>query len=318
MEQQTVSIAKAGITTTLNARASVLAGLTPADATWCAEQLNFPAFCDHWVSNVVSRQGFLATLEDGLGFQPQVEFNAGVVAAGEARIESTVTGNKSPFATSDAGKALKDQSQVYLPINNALSEVGHVHWFIEEVGQGVQHVASRVGDLVSFIQHVNDLRRMTGSGFSFLNIPRSYYGSLQRDELAAEAGVSADVADGVIGALEAAGLASDSGILKIDATRAEVEAACASAPGFGGAAEPIAKAVLKSRYSNLYKLLRDHVSEGTYLRIVRNQILVDIQGDDLLYQIFEKAKRERGNLQLQEVSARYNEIMKKMRQEAAA
>lgn len=44
--------------------------------------------------------------------------------------------------------------------------------------------------------------------------------------------------------------------------------------------------ILQSRYRNLYSLLRENVSEATYLGIVRNQILVDIQGDDLLYQIF--------------------------------
>lgn len=44
--------------------------------------------------------------------------------------------------------------------------------------------------------------------------------------------------------------------------------------------------LMHSRYKNLYALLRENVSEGTYLGIVRNQILVDIQGDDLLYQIF--------------------------------
>ena len=32
-------------------------------------------------------------------------------------------------------EALVDQSQVYLPINNALSSVGHVHGFIQELGQ---------------------------------------------------------------------------------------------------------------------------------------------------------------------------------------
>ena len=51
-----------------------------------------PAYCDHWVSNVISRVGFLSTLKDTLGFVPKVDFNAGVVAAGEAIIESTVTG----------------------------------------------------------------------------------------------------------------------------------------------------------------------------------------------------------------------------------
>ena len=36
----------------------------------------------------------------------------------------------------------------------------------------------------------------------------------------------------------------------------------------------------------MYKLLRDHVTEERYVAIVRNQILVDIQGNDILYQIF--------------------------------
>ena len=54
----------------------------------------------------------------------QVDFNAGVVAAGEAQIESTVIGNDSSFRTVIKDLALQDQSQVYLPINNALSDVG--------------------------------------------------------------------------------------------------------------------------------------------------------------------------------------------------
>ena len=41
-----------------------------------------PAYCDHWVSNVRSRVGFLKTMEETLGFTPKVDFNAGVVAAG--------------------------------------------------------------------------------------------------------------------------------------------------------------------------------------------------------------------------------------------
>ena len=82
------------------------------------------AYCDHWVSNVVSRRGFLDTLEETLGFTPKVDFNAGVVAAGEAQIESTVTGNEPGTEIPDTEVALRDQSQVYLPINNALSDVG--------------------------------------------------------------------------------------------------------------------------------------------------------------------------------------------------
>ena len=48
--------------------------------------------------------------------------------------------------------------QVYLPVNNALSDHGHVHTFIKEIGQGVQHLASRVDDLVSFVERVNNYR----------------------------------------------------------------------------------------------------------------------------------------------------------------
>ena len=36
----------------------------------------------------------------------------------------------------------------------------------------------------------------------------------------------------------------------------------------------------------MYKILGDILTESTYLRIVRNQILVDVQGNDLLFQIF--------------------------------
>lgn len=37
------------------------------------------------------------------------------------------------------------------------------------------------------------------------------------------------------------------------------------------------QAIRKGVYSNLYKLLRDHLTEETYMNIVKNQILVDIQ-----------------------------------------
>ena len=50
--------------------------------------------------------------------------------------------------------------------------------------------------------------------------------------------------------------------------------------------DSIVTTILSSRYRNLRSLLGDTVSEADYLGIVRNQILVDIQGGDLLYQIF--------------------------------
>ena len=137
-------------------------GLRPVEAVF--DTTSQPAYCDHWVSNVFDRTEFLKTLEDTLGFTPKVDFNAGVVAAGEAQIESTVTGNETTVVAANKETALRDQSQVYLPINNALSSVGHVHGFLQELGQGVQHVASRVEDLVGFVQRGNEYREVTGEG----------------------------------------------------------------------------------------------------------------------------------------------------------
>lgn len=51
-------------------------------------------------------------------------------------------------------------------------------------------------------------------------------------------------------------------------------------------AEDVANVVIVAIYSNLKKLLGDHLDEAQYLKIVRNEILVDIQNDDILYQIF--------------------------------
>merc|ERR1719413_116976 len=182
----------------------VLPGLQRVEAKY--DGVSQSAFCDHWVSNVISREGFLDTLNDTLGFTPKVDFNAGVVAAGEAQIESTVTGNTSQLVTADTTVALKDQSQVYLPINNALSDAGHVSIFLKELGQGVQHIASRVPDLSLLVQRANDYRRMTGAGFSFLQLPRSYYGYLTAKRLAKAAALDEALAERCVEALRKAGI----------------------------------------------------------------------------------------------------------------
>jgi hypothetical protein len=75
------------------------------------------------------------------------------------------------------------------------------------------------------------------------------------------------------------------GIVDLDVNDSQISAALDNLNL--GAKEVKAIAVVKrSRYINMYKLLRDHLSEETYLRIVKNQILVDIQAGDILYQIF--------------------------------
>mmetsp|Transcript_15957 Transcript_15957/g.49642 ORF Transcript_15957/g.49642 Transcript_15957/m.49642 type:complete len:724 (+) Transcript_15957:73-2244(+) len=257
----------------------VLPGVKRVEAAF--DGVSASAYCDHWVSNVVSRTGFLDTLHDTLGFTPKVDFNAGVVAAGEAQIESTVTGNTSTVVLNDKITALKDQSQVYLPINNALSEVGHVNVFLKELGQGIQHIASRVEDLTALIQRANDYRKMTGAGLSFLQIPRSYYGYLTAQRLVKGCGLEPAVAEECLVALRKVGIVDSRDVVELDATAGSVAAALPE-----GVPADVVKQVLRARYGNLYALLRDHVSEEAYLRIVRNNILVDIQGEDLLLQIF--------------------------------
>lgn len=257
----------------------LLPGVEKVDAKFCSTGV--PTYFDHWVSNVSSRTGFLDTLNDTLGFTPKVDFNAGVVAAGEAQIESTVTGNSPTFRTTETKEALQYQGQIYLPINNALSEVGHVNLFLKQLGQGVQHVASRVADLPTFIQRANDFRKMTGAGFSFLGIPPSYYGYINTKRLVRDSGIDEDSADRCVTALREAGIVNDKDIVDIEVTREKVAAALPA-----GVTDVVVDCIMRGRYNNLYDLLRDKVSEDMYMRIVRNKILVDIQGEDVLMQIF--------------------------------
>lgn len=272
---------------TNKASTEFLPGVTDVTATF--DGTSCPAYFDHWVSNVVSRTGFLDTLADTLDFTTKVDFNAGVVAAGEAQIESTVMGNTSSFSTSDPAAGLVNQSQVYLPTNNALSEVGHVHMFIEQMGQGIQHLANRVGDLTQFIARVNryreitgrcstaslvltmgapiDLRRIVcftaaGKGFTFLNIPRSYYGRLtaaalcepKTNGIGLDNPVSAGLASAVMEALVQAGLLDHIklGIVKLDVSEAEVESIGALLPEehrteFGSRLRDVVNVVIKSQ-----------------------------------------------------------------------
>jgi len=253
---------------------------------------SIPAYSDHWVSNVTDREAFLDVLHDTLGFTPKVDFNAGVVAAGEAQIESTVTGNASKVLSTTESEVLMNQTQVYLPINNPLSPVGHVHWFIEEMGQGVQHVASRVKDLPLFIERVNNYRRMTGMGFAFLNIPRSYYGYLTTKDMTAS-GISSAVSATLFSKLQAAKLVSVTGIVDMEITDDAVAAQLAGIELTDAQKGQLMVTIKRGRFNNLHKLLGDNLSDATYIRIVANKILVDVQGGDILYQIFTQTVMQR-------------------------
>lgn len=51
----------------------------------------------------------------------------------------------------------------------------HVHGFLEEIGQGVQHIASRVDDIISFVQEANDRRKIFGEVSTHVMLQVSLY-----------------------------------------------------------------------------------------------------------------------------------------------
>ena len=65
-----------------------------------------------------------------------------------------------------------------LSFNLSFGYLSHVHLFLKEIGQGVQHIASRVENLVTFVQRGNDYREITNEvrkqtlvAFLFLYFP---------------------------------------------------------------------------------------------------------------------------------------------------
>jgi hypothetical protein len=101
-------------------------------------------------------------------------------------------------------------------------------------------------------------------------------------------GADQATAEAALAALQKAGVVNATGIVDLDATADAVKAALGSTvvEQLGDKLDAVAAAVLLGRYSNMYKLLRENLTPDTYVQIVRNKILVDIQGGDILYQIF--------------------------------
>jgi hypothetical protein len=79
-----------------------------------------------------------------------------------------------------------------------------------------------VSDLVGFIERVNNYRKITGRGLSFLSIPRSYYGRLAEADLAAP---STAPRPALFQCLRDAQLCSSSGVVELDVTDERVAAA---------------------------------------------------------------------------------------------
>lgn len=124
-------------------------------------------------------------------------------------------------------------------------------------------------------------------GFTFLQIPRSYYGTLSVKQLTSVdedcAGVSQSCANAIMCVCEHNGIVSADGAVDLDVTREEIDQllCCkledANLKEYVSHEAAVLNTILHSRYVNLYKLLRHHLSEESYLGLVRNQILVDVQ-----------------------------------------
>ena len=95
----------------------------------------------------------------------------------------------------------------------------------------------------------------------------------------------------VLDTCEVKGIISD-GAIDIDLTRTQLcehldsNSELTSLDEYNEKKDRILDFILRSRYINLYKLLGNRLESDVYMAIVRNQILVDLQGEDLLFQIF--------------------------------
>jgi hypothetical protein len=97
-----------------------------------------------------------------------------------------------------------------------------------------------VASLPNLVQRANDFREITGEGFTFLNIPRTYYGLLDTQLLEAD-GASSEVATAVLAALTEAKLMDDVGAVDLkcvapgsDSATALLDGALAKVAGYGG------------------------------------------------------------------------------------
>ena len=125
---------------------------------------------------------------------------------------------------------------------------------------------------------------------SFLDIPRTYYGLLERRLLeeggtregellgACAHGLAPEQADEVIAALVRAGLSDAAGAVDLDADDAGVDAALrahSQAYRAAGGAERamVRRVVARSRFVNLWRLMRDQLDEARMPPAPRDSLL---------------------------------------------
>ena len=129
--------------------------------------------------------------------------------------------------------------------------------------------------MVTLISRVNYYETVTGEAFTFLRIPRSYYGRLTVNDLVNNTKLkSSTQAEELMNQLEREEVIDRHGICDLNVSEEKIRQAISKCKSFkfGEDVADIVKTVKRSRYVNLYKLLRDHLSESKYMEIVRNKI----------------------------------------------
>lgn len=93
------------------------------------------------------------------------------------------------------------------------------------------------------------------------------------------------LAERTIEILEKHGAVASDGAVSLDVTRTSIgeilKGELEDDDAYQAKKTEILDSIVESRYKNIYSLLGDNVSEETYLGIVRNKILCDVQGDDM-------------------------------------
>jgi len=151
-----------------------------------------------------------------------------------------------------------------------------------------------VENLIGFIENANNNRKKFGEGFTFLNIPRSYYGVLTPDLLSngidCQDTLSSHLVSIIIETCRDKGIIDAEGAVELYLSEEEImkslDTVLEGNQEYFKQKDTIVERILLSRYVNLYKLLRDGLTLNQYLGIVENKILVDVQGHDMLFQIF--------------------------------
>jgi hypothetical protein len=110
---------------------------------------------------------------------------------------------------------------------------------------------------------------------------------LTAQHLVESAGIAMELANKILAICEEKQITSADGAVDLTMTKRDIAAILDTSineTAVSGLKEDvILDAILSSRYANLHSLLINHVSEETYLGIVRNQILVDVQGEDVSF-----------------------------------